>query len=124
MADRKTKWAVSAGALLGGLLIGCGRDAEPVPAADSTRGQVALLRYGCTGCHTIPGIASPGSNIGPPLEHVARRVYLAGVIANTPEGMLAWLRHPSAVDPGTAMPELGVTEADASDIAAYLATLD
>ncbi|PRY20191.1 hypothetical protein CLV70_12572 [Pseudosporangium ferrugineum] len=31
---------------------------------------------------------------------------------------------PQAVEPGTAMPDLGVTSTDARDIAAYLFTLD
>jgi cytochrome c1 len=34
-----------------------------------------------------------------------------------------WLREPQAVHPGTAMPDLDVSERDARDIAAYLGTL-
>jgi cytochrome c1 len=37
--------------------------------------------------------------------------------------MVRWLRFPQQVAPRTAMPNLGVTERDARDIAAYLATL-
>jgi cytochrome c1 len=48
---------------------------------------------------------------------------IAGQIANTPEMMTRWIRNPQHVDPLTAMPNLGVTERDARDIAAYLATL-
>ena len=37
--------------------------------------------------------------------------------------MIRWLQAPQAVYPEGAMPNLGVTERDARDIAAYLATL-
>jgi hypothetical protein len=50
-------------------------------------------------------------------------VYLGGVIANTPENMVRWIMHPREIAGKTAMPELGVTERDARDIAAYLGKL-
>jgi len=34
-----------------------------------------------------------------------------------------WLREPQRVNPDSAMPDLGVSERDARDMAAYLATL-
>jgi hypothetical protein len=37
--------------------------------------------------------------------------------------MLRWLRDPRAVSPHTAMPSLGIDEAEARDIASYLYTL-
>ena len=40
-----------------------------------------------------------------------------------PENMIRWLIDPQAVEPGTAMPNLGMSEADARHIAAYLYTL-
>jgi cytochrome c1 len=33
---------------------------------------------------------------------------------------MQWIEHPRAINPQTAMPELGVTPAQARDIAAYL----
>jgi cytochrome c1 len=45
---------------------------------------------------------------------------LAGRLPNGPENLERWLRGPQAVKPGSAMPDLGVTERDARDIAAYL----
>jgi cytochrome c1 len=62
--------------------------------------------------------------VGPPLKGVASRVIIGGVLPNSPENMVLWLRHPQKVAPLTAMPDLGVTEQDARDIAAYLATLE
>lgn len=37
--------------------------------------------------------------------------------------MARWLRDPHSADPQASMPDLEVSEADAGDIAAYLATL-
>jgi cytochrome c1 len=48
---------------------------------------------------------------------------LAGRLPNTPANLIRWVQHPHAVDPHTAMPELGMTDADARDVAAYLETL-
>ena len=92
-------------------------------AGDARRGRSAVSQYGCNGCHRIPGITGAEVNVGPPLAGIARRQLLAGQIANTPEAMARWIRNPQAVDALTAMPNLGVTEADARDIAAFLATL-
>lgn len=105
-------------------LLGCGKaPATQVPGGDAERGKVAILRYGCAACHAIPGIANQGSNVGPPLAGIARRAYLGGVVPNTPADMVRWLRNPPQVDPRTAMPNMGVSEAEAKDIAAYLYTL-
>lgn len=90
------------------------------PEAQARRGRAAIERHGCVACHVIPGINNPGSNVGPPLDKVATRGYIAGVLANTPANMQRWLRNPPGVDPLTAMPDLGLTEQEAADIAAYL----
>jgi mono/diheme cytochrome c family protein len=94
-------------------------------AQDSVRrGQRALAQYACNACHTIPGTTGSFPHVGPPLAGMARRAMIGGKLANTPDNMVRWLRHTRDVDPLTAMPEMGVTEQDARDIAAYLATLD
>ena len=71
----------------------------------------------------IPGIVGSNAPVGPPLAGVASRQMLGGVLPNSPENMVRWLRDPQKIAPLTAMPDLGVTERDAHDIAAYLATL-
>lgn len=71
----------------------------------------------------IPGVIGADALVGPPLNGIASRRYLAGVLPNTPDRMIEWLRNPKAVEPPTAMPDLDVTEQDARDIAAYLYTL-
>ena len=90
---------------------------------DAERGRQALYQYACSACHTIPGVTSSSPNVGPPLKGLASRGLIAGKLANTPDNLVRWLRHPKEVKPQTAMPDLGVTEAHAQDIAAYLATL-
>ena len=101
-------------------LHGCADPAPTVADGDATRGADAIRRYGCGACHRIAGIAGADGNVGPPLAGIARRVYLAGVLANTPENMVRWIRVPQQVAPRTAMPDMQVTAGDARDIAAYL----
>lgn len=108
-------------------LAACGKtSASPsaLAGADPRRGQEAMARHGCVACHVIPGIAGPDSNVGPPLTRMARRAYIGGVVPNQPTDMVRWLMDPPRIDPRTAMPNLGISEAEARDIAAYLYTLD
>jgi cytochrome c2 len=84
------------------------------------RGAVAIRQYGCGACHTIPGIRGADGLVGPPLNGIAERAYVGGVLTNTPENLVRWIQNPPAVDPKTAMPNVGVTYNDAVDIAGYL----
>ena len=97
--------------------------APSLAAPDADRGRKAIDQYACVTCHEIPGIVGANAPVGPPLEAIGTRGFIAGVLPNTPENMVRWLRDPQAVNPKSAMPDLGVTERDARDIAAYLATL-
>lgn len=99
------------------------REARLLTGGDPYRGRDQIRRYGCDSCHTIPGVRTADALVGPPLTGIALRTYLAGRLENTPENMQRWIRHPWAVDARTAMPDMGVTERDARDIAAYLYTL-
>lgn len=90
---------------------------------DPRRGELAIERYGCGSCHTIPGVRGANGVVGPPMHHIARRHYLAGHLQNTPANLMTWIRHPQKIEPNTVMPEMGVTTSDARDIAAYLYTL-
>lgn len=98
--------------------------ATPITGGNPEQGKIALQAYGCGACHTIPGINSANSLVGPPLIGIAQRTYIAGVLVNTPDNLVCWIRNPQAVDPQTAMPDTGVNQADARDIAAYLYSLD
>ena len=107
------------------------RKAEPATASapglagapDPARGKRAIDQHACVTCHEIPGIVGANAPVGPPLEAIGTRGFIAGVLPNTSENMVRWLRRPQAVNPRSAMPDLGVSERDARDIAAYLATL-
>lgn len=90
---------------------------------DSTRGEQLIIRYGCPACHSIPGIRGAKGVVGPPLDHIAQRTFIAGKVRNTPPNVIQWLQNPQFFDPANAMPNLGITENDARDIAAYLYTL-
>ncbi len=91
--------------------------------ASAERGRKALEQYACVTCHAIPGVVGPNFPVGPPLAGVGSRTMLGGVLPNSPENMARWLRAPQAFAPLTAMPNLGLSERDARDIAAFLATL-
>ncbi|HUP06546.1 MAG TPA: c-type cytochrome [Caldimonas sp.] len=94
-----------------------------IAGADARRGRALVRDVGCPACHTIPGLRGARGNVGPPLTRFADRTYVAGVLRNEPRNLVTWLRHPQQVVPGNAMPEMGLDERDARDIAAYLYTL-
>lgn len=99
------------------------RTAAGMTGGDPSRGASSISKYGCGSCHTIPGIDGAHGMVGPPLAGIARRVYVAGVLPNQPVNLMRWIQNPKAVDEKTAMPNLGVTAQDATDIAAYLYSL-
>jgi cytochrome c len=106
------------------LLAGCSQSNEKpafaVAGGDPDRAPALIENYGCGTCHRIPGIKGAQGGAGPPLIHFAERAYVAGMLPNTPVNLMHWIRNPQSVVPGNAMPEMGVTEQDARDIAAYL----
>jgi cytochrome c len=108
-------------------LCGCSDDAQHIAEVTTGgnvhRGAAAIERYGCGSCHVIPGISGAQGRVGSSLDGIADRIYIAGVLQNTPENMVRWIRNPKAVDEKTIMPNLGVTQRDAADIAGYLYTL-
>jgi mono/diheme cytochrome c family protein len=99
------------------------RRAEPARPGDARRGKVAIQQYACPTCHEIPGIVGANKPVGPPLDGWSKRGVIAGILPNNAANLERWLRAPQAVSPESAMPNLGITERDARDIAAYLSTL-
>jgi len=100
---------------------------EPVTQARSgnpERGVHAIKVSGCGSCHAIPGIGSADGRVGPPLDNLARRAYLAGILPNNFSNLVRWLQNPRDVAPGSVMPDSGLTQTAAEDIAAYLYTLE
>jgi cytochrome c2 len=93
-------------------------------AADPHAEARSLMSAQCATCHTIPGVAGAFGDIGPSLKGIAKHPQIAGKLPNNQANMVRWLMHPQQVSPGTAMPELGLTQVQAGKIAAYLETLD
>lgn len=121
----------AAATLLAGLLqagCGLGSSGEPpahlrIPGADPQRGAALAVRYGCGTCHVIPGILGHQGRAGPPLIDWAQRTSLAGHFPNSPRWLVPWLVNAPAMRPGTGMPRLGLSEAEARDVASYLYTI-
>ncbi|HEX5683814.1 MAG TPA: c-type cytochrome [Ideonella sp.] len=93
-----------------------------VPPSDA-RAQLALRQYACVSCHTIPGVTGSDTRVGSPLDGLARRTLIAGRLPNTADNLVRWIQSPQQVKPGTAMPDLGVTEDHARLMASYLSGL-
>lgn len=109
--------------LAGGALAqgpGQGRAAQG-PTVD--RGKALLGQYQCGSCHTIPGVPAARGELAQTLRAWGRRSYIAGRLPNNPELLARWIANPEALVPGTAMPSMGVSPADAQAMAAYLFSL-
>ena len=110
--------------LLGGCAPGnTDEPAQSVSAGNAANGHRLLYSYGCGSCHTIPGVGEADGTVGPPLSGLGSRLYIAGVLENTPDNLCRWIAQPQEVQPGNAMPDTGVTQQQARDMAAYLYTL-
>lgn len=86
-------------------------------------GRDSIRKYGCYACHMIDGVPGARGLVGPPLDGIGNREFIAGELPNTLDNLMRWIQHPRQVEQHTVMPEMGVTEQDSRDIAAYLYTL-
>lgn len=91
-----------------------------IPEADPSQGKLVIMQSGCASCHVIPGVRKATGRVGPKLEDFRNQVFIAGMIPNTPENLIRWIQYPQEISPGSAMPNLGLTEQEARDVAAYL----
>ncbi|GAA2706356.1 c-type cytochrome [Micromonospora olivasterospora] len=123
-------WALGAALLVLPAVAVTGCDSTPPPpppesrAGHPDRGARLIAEYGCGSCHTVPGVRQADGLVGPPLTRFGARSYIAGELPNNADNLRRWISDPQSVEPGTAMPNLGVGAIDAQDIAAYLYTLD
>ena len=114
---------------LGFLLSGCESQQDRIAEArkktggDPPRGEIAIRKYGCNACHTIPGVGTASRTLGPSLDGIGSRPVLARGLPNNPGNMVNWIRDPRSIDPNSVMPAAGVSDGEAKDIAAYLYTL-
>lgn len=83
-----------------------------VGGGDPHAGAPAKFGAVCVACHALGG---KGGTVGPALDHVATRY--------TPEKLDTWLANPSAVKPGTAMPNLQLANAERQELVSWLMTL-
>jgi cytochrome c1 len=110
------------------LLAGCNEGKAKRPYIVATggnpeHGRQLMQSYGCGACHIVPGIQGARGLVGPPLFYLGQRTMIAGELPNSPRNLVQWIQHPRSVEPKTAMPDLGLTEDQAYDIAAYLYSL-
>ena len=68
-------------------------------------------KYPCFTCHQIQG-KTGGAAVGPDLTGAWKRL--------NPEWMVQWIKNPQGFEPATLMPNLGVTDAEAVALVAYL----
>ena len=94
-----------------------------IEGGDAARGYALIQRYACGACHMIEGVSGARGMVGPPLIAFAQRKIIAGEYPNTPRFLVPWLMNPPALAPRTAMPDMGISEAEARDIATFLLTL-
>lgn len=114
-------WALAVLAMLAPPLAARGQQADRV--GNPARGQNLIAKIGCGSCHEIPGVPQADGLVGPPLDNIGSRIMIAGMLPNQPPYLIRWLMSPQSVVPGNAMPDMGIKERDAADIAAYLYTL-
>ena len=90
------------------------------------QGKELYLSLACAGCHTVKGLS--GGKVGPELTDIARTNNprsIAGVLKPVnQENLEKWITKPSAVKPGTKMPDLGLDAATVTAITKFLLTLD
>ena len=113
--------------------LACNRAETPrqstAPAAASTDPKVAqgrqlVVQYGCTVCHAIPTVEGNHGALGPSLAGVASRPAISyGVVKNTPENLAQYVQNPASLNPQSSMPPIGLSDADADAVAAFLLTL-
>ena len=100
-----------------------GSSIDAATGGSPERGEQVILHYECGQCHTIPGIPHADGVFGPPLTAMGARTMVGGNFPNEPDTLVHWIQAPTSMKPKTAMPDLGLSEQQARDAAAYLETL-
>lgn len=96
-----------------------------VTPTDATlaHGMQVVTQGQCAMCHTVRGTAARARN-GPDLTHIgSRRSIAAGTLTMTRAHLQGWIAQPQAIKPGTMMPTVTLSPADANAAAAYLESL-
>ncbi len=97
--------------------------AQTATGPDTAAGHKLFSSKGCVQCHSLNAVKFNKNLLGPNLANVgARRYIAAGTLPNTDANLAHWIQHPWSVKHGVLMPELGLSDADARTLAAYLRT--
>jgi cytochrome c1 len=115
-------WTLIAGSILASAFIAgaayLGASQEFVDSR--SRAVPHLQKYGCAGCHTIPGVPNAVGHVGPPLAGLAQRTFVGGTVRNESEALAEWIVDPPKGDPHTGMPRTGISISEARDVVDYL----
>nr|WP_317894280.1 cytochrome c oxidase subunit II [uncultured Sphingomonas sp.] len=99
------------------------RPATPPADPASARGLQLVTRGQCAMCHAIRGTQAVG-RVGPDLTHFGgRRSVAAGTLTMSRGAVQGWITQPQAVKPGTMMPPVALSPADADAVSRYLMDL-
>jgi FdhD protein len=82
------------------------RVATAMTGGDPKTGLTAMERHGCGACHEVPGLARADGRVGPSLDKVATRAFIAGTLPNQPAAMAQFVARPQHVQPQGGMPDL------------------
>lgn len=96
--------------------------ASAAPPAEEADGAALLAQFQCGACHVIGGVPGATGTLAPTLDGLARRSYLAGRVPHTRDALQRWIVDPASLVPGTAMPAMGVTPAQAARMVEWFAT--
>ncbi len=104
-----------------------GELAAHVPGADNiARGKALMVSRGCLGCHKY---RARGGSLGPDITHVGdktvhdfdfRHVHGDYTVLNW---LVTHFKSPTAVVPNTVMPDMGLSDQEAHDLAEYMMSL-
>ncbi|MFQ5990273.1 MAG: c-type cytochrome [Candidatus Methylomirabilales bacterium] len=95
------------------------------PNASPEKGKEVFERVGCQGCHSMRAVYEEkkprfffklaSRDIAPDLSNIARKI-------KDPQWLFRWLKNPKAIRPTTRMPNLRLSDEEASALTAFLLT--
>jgi len=84
----------------------------------------AAIADHCGACHRVPGVAQATGRVGPDLAGIGQQQVIAGQLPNSRANMMLWITHAQLVSPGSVMPNIALSPAQADAVADYLYSLD
>jgi cytochrome c oxidase subunit 2 len=99
---------------------------QPAPqsrgqGAQYAAGEKLFASKGCVACHSLQAVNAPKGMVGPNLANIGARSYIAaGTLKNTDANLARWIRDPQGIKKGVLMPNLGLSDADAQALVAFL----